>query len=44
MDVELKKDKGKPSILKDHEVKDLIQKSQQGNQEARELLVQKICG
>ncbi|MGG4040172.1 RNA polymerase sporulation sigma factor SigF [Bacillus smithii] len=41
MDVELKKDKGKPSILKDHEVKDLIQKSQQGNQEARELLVQK---
>ena len=41
MDVELKKDNGKKNILKDHEVKELIRKSQQGDQDARELLVQK---
>ena len=41
MDVELKKDNGKKNILKDQEVKELIRKSQQGDQDARELLVQK---
>jgi RNA polymerase sporulation-specific sigma factor len=40
MDVEVKQDKGQ-TFLKDHEVKELIQKSQAGDQEARDLIVQK---
>jgi len=40
MDVEVKQDKGQ-TFLKDHEVKELIQKSQAGSQEARDLIVQK---
>ena len=40
MDVELKKEKtGK--FLKDQEVKDLIKRSQAGNQEARDEIVEK---
>ncbi|WP_141433395.1 RNA polymerase sporulation sigma factor SigF [Bacillus sp. 03113] len=38
MDVEVKADK---SFLKDHEVKELIEKSQAGDQESRDLIVQK---
>lgn len=40
MDVEVKKEKG-TTYLKDHEVKELIKKSQQGEQDARDLIVQK---
>lgn len=40
MDVEVKTEKGQ-TFLKDHEVKELIQKSQDGDQEARDLIVQK---
>ncbi|TYR82529.1 RNA polymerase sporulation sigma factor SigF [Priestia megaterium] len=40
MDVEVKKDKNEP-YLKDHEVKDLIKRSQQGEQHARDTIVQK---
>lgn len=40
MDVELKKEKTQ-GFLKDHEVKDLIQKSQDGDQVARDQLVEK---
>lgn len=40
MDVEVKAEKGQP-FLKDHEVKELIQKSHDGDQEARDLIVQK---
>ncbi|MBM7584415.1 RNA polymerase sporulation-specific sigma factor [Bacillus pakistanensis] len=41
MDVELKNNKEQQSFLKDHEVKELIQKSQNGDQDARDLIVQK---
>ncbi|MDQ0213753.1 RNA polymerase sporulation-specific sigma factor [Oikeobacillus pervagus] len=41
MDLELKNNKEKTPILKDHEVKDLIKKSQEGDQESRDLLVQR---
>lgn len=40
MDVEVKKQKSE-TYLKDHEVKELIEKSQAGDQEARDLIVQK---
>ncbi|WP_458412610.1 RNA polymerase sporulation sigma factor SigF [Schinkia sp. CFF1] len=40
MDVEVKKQKTE-AYLKDHEVKELIEKSQVGDQEARDLIVQK---
>jgi len=40
MDVEVKTD-NKQTYLKDHEVKDLIKKSQDGDQEARDTIVQK---
>jgi RNA polymerase sporulation-specific sigma factor len=40
MDVEVKKDK-EQSFLKDTEVKELIQRSQEGDQSARDLIVQK---
>ncbi|MFL0494814.1 RNA polymerase sporulation sigma factor SigF [Priestia megaterium] len=40
MDVEVKKNKNEP-YLKDHEVKDLIKRSQQGDQIARDTIVQK---
>ena len=40
MDVEVKKDK-KETYLKDHEVKDLIKRSQDGDQSARDTIVQK---
>lgn len=40
MDVEVKNDKNQ-AYLKDHEVKELIRKSQEGNQEARDLIVEK---
>ncbi|HHY71692.1 MAG TPA: RNA polymerase sporulation sigma factor SigF [Bacillus bacterium] len=40
MDVEVKKQK-RETYLKDHEVKELIEKSQVGDQEARDLIVQK---
>ncbi|WP_079509620.1 RNA polymerase sporulation sigma factor SigF [Mesobacillus jeotgali] len=40
MDVEVKKDNSQ-TYLKDHEVKELILKSQQGDQAARDLIVQK---
>lgn len=40
MDVEVKKEKDKTQ-LKDHEVKDLIKRSQTGDQQARDLIVQK---
>lgn len=40
MDVEVKKEKAQP-YLTDHEVKDLIKKSQTGDQEARDLIVSK---
>lgn len=40
MDVEVKKDKG-VTYLKDHEVKELIKKSQDGDQDARDLIVNK---
>ncbi|NSL50452.1 RNA polymerase sporulation sigma factor SigF [Calidifontibacillus erzurumensis] len=40
MDVEVKKQKSE-SYLKDHEVKELIERSQKGDQEARDLIVQK---
>ncbi|WP_071460025.1 RNA polymerase sporulation sigma factor SigF [Bacillus massilinigeriensis] len=40
MDVEVKNDNSQ-AFLKDHEVKDLIKKSQQGDQEARDTIVQK---
>lgn len=41
MDVEVKT--GKTQYLKDHEVKELIGKSQNGDQASRDLIVQKIC-
>ncbi|KKI93089.1 sporulation sigma factor SigF [Bacillus sp. SA1-12] len=40
MDVEVKNDQSKTQ-LKDHEVKDLIRRSQEGDQEARDLIIQK---
>ncbi|HHW39417.1 MAG TPA: RNA polymerase sporulation sigma factor SigF [Bacillales bacterium] len=40
MDVEVKKQKSE-TYLKDHEVKELIERSQVGDQEARDLIVQK---
>ncbi len=40
MDVEVKSEKNQP-YLKDHEVKDLIKQSQAGDQDARDLIVQK---
>src|SRR6476646_1582876 len=40
MDVEVKSEKNQP-YLKDHEVKDLIKRSQQGDQIARDTIVQK---
>lgn len=40
MDVEVKKDNSQ-TYLKDHEVKELILRSQQGDQDARDLIVQK---
>ncbi|MBU8879187.1 RNA polymerase sporulation sigma factor SigF [Bacillus sp. FJAT-29790] len=40
MDVEVKTDKSQ-TFLKDHEVKELIKKSQDGDQDARDLIVQK---
>ncbi|PLR99808.1 RNA polymerase sporulation sigma factor SigF [Bacillus sp. T33-2] len=40
MDVEVKNDNGK-AYLKDHEVKELIKRSQGGDQDARDLIVQK---
>jgi len=40
MDVEVKNDKSQP-YLKDHEVKELIKKSQEGDQDARDLIVEK---
>ena len=40
MDVEVKNDKGQ-TYLKDHEVKELIKKSQDGDQESRDLIVEK---
>ncbi|AST92319.1 RNA polymerase sporulation sigma factor SigF [Sutcliffiella cohnii] len=40
MDVEVKKEKAQP-YLTDHEVKDLIKKSQTGDQDARDLIVSK---
>ena len=40
MDVEVKNDKGQ-TYLKDHEVKELIKKSQEGDQASRELIVEK---
>ncbi|MEI2665109.1 RNA polymerase sporulation sigma factor SigF [Rossellomorea sp. LJF3] len=40
MDVEVKNEK-EQTFLKDHEVKDLIKKSQEGDQSARDLIVQK---
>ncbi|KOP83307.1 RNA polymerase sporulation sigma factor SigF [Cytobacillus solani] len=40
MDVEVKTEKSQ-TFLKDHEVKELIQKSQAGDQESRDLIVQK---
>lgn len=40
MDVEVKKDNSNVQ-LKDHEVKELIRRSQQGEQEARDLIIQK---
>lgn len=40
MDVEVKNEKG-ATYLKDHEVKELIKRSQQGEQEARDFIIQK---
>src|SRR5574342_976053 len=40
MDVEVKNDKSQ-TYLKDHEVKELIKKSQAGDQESRDLIVEK---
>lgn len=40
MDVEVKKN-SKNAQLKDHEVKELIKKSQEGDQQARDLLIGK---
>lgn len=40
MDVEVKKN-GKNAQLKDHEVKELIKQSQNGDQQARDLLIEK---
>ncbi|MBO1514701.1 RNA polymerase sporulation sigma factor SigF [Metabacillus bambusae] len=40
MDVEVKNDNSKTQ-LKDHEVKELIRRSQEGDQEARDLIIQK---
>ncbi len=40
MDVEVKKN-SKNAQLKDHEVKELIKKSQEGDQQARDLLIEK---
>src|SRR5574342_764190 len=40
MDVEVKNDKSQ-TYLKDHEVKELIKRSQDGDQEARDTIVQK---
>ena len=40
MDVEVKTEKSQP-YLKDNEVKELIKKSQDGDQSARDLIVQK---
>ncbi len=42
MDVEVKKN-SKNAQLKDHEVKELIKKSQEGDQQARDLLIEKTC-
>lgn len=42
MDVEVKKN-GKNAQLKDHEVKELIKQSQNGDQQARDLLIEKTC-
>lgn len=39
MDIEVKNEKKKPQ-LKDHELKALIQKSQDGDQQARDTIVQ----
>ncbi|WP_174734071.1 RNA polymerase sporulation sigma factor SigF [Mesobacillus harenae] len=41
MDVEVKKDSSGQTYLKDHEVKELIKRSQTGDQGARDLIVQK---
>jgi RNA polymerase sporulation-specific sigma factor len=41
MDVEVKNDSSSQTYLKDHEVKELILKSHQGDQGARDLIVQK---
>jgi RNA polymerase sporulation-specific sigma factor len=40
MDVEVKKDKAQ-TYLKDHEFKELIKKSQDGDQAARDLIAEK---
>ncbi|RHW41189.1 RNA polymerase sporulation sigma factor SigF [Neobacillus notoginsengisoli] len=40
MDVEVKKDRSQP-FLKDHEVKDLIKRSHEGDQGARDMIVEK---
>lgn len=42
MDAELKKAE-KKTRLKDEEVKNLIRRSQEGDQGARDLIVEKIC-
>ena len=42
MDIEVKNEKKKPQ-LKDHELKALIQKSQDGDQQARDTIVKVIC-
>lgn len=42
MDVEVKNDQSNTQ-LKDHEVKELIRRSQEGDQEARDLIIQKTC-
>jgi RNA polymerase sporulation-specific sigma factor len=41
MDVEVKNTNNKHTYLKDHEVKDLIKRSQTGDQDARDLIVEK---
>lgn len=43
MDVEVKNEHSNGQ-LKDQEVRDLIKRSQQGDQAARDLLIQKTCG
>lgn len=42
MDVEVKKE-NQSTQLKDHEVKELIKNSQNGDQRARDLLIEKTC-